>query len=68
MPDGVRSVRSVTKVRRVTHVSMSAVPGVPRVAEVRQSTDRHRGEPGATEREAEAVEIHTKYYVSNGGG
>ena len=53
----VTGVARVSAVRTMTTVrTMTAVSDVPELGE---PSHRHRGEPGAAESEAEAVEIHT---------
>jgi hypothetical protein len=55
------------EMRGVTDVTVSAVPTVSSMTEVSQSSHRHRGEPGAAEREAETISVHTRYYASDAG-
>ncbi len=53
----VTGVARVSAVRTMTTVrAMTAVADVPELGE---PSHRHRGEPGAAESEAEAIEIHT---------
>jgi len=60
---------SAAEVRGIAHVSavatMPTMTTEPGVAKVSQPADRHRRQPGTTEGEAETIEVHTEYYVSN---
>ena len=52
----VSTVRPMTAMRTMTTVrTMTAVSDVPELGE---PSHRHRGEPGAAESEAEAIEVH----------
>jgi hypothetical protein len=59
------AVSRVAEVRRIADVPVPAVSTVPCMTEVSQSTDRHRGQPGTAEREAETIEVHVEYYASD---
>jgi hypothetical protein len=60
---GVPAMTCMAEMRRVADVS--AVPTMAGMTEMSQPSDRHRGQPGTAEREAETIKVHTKYYVSN---
>ncbi|MDB4882657.1 MAG: hypothetical protein JWL95_1423 [Gemmatimonadetes bacterium] len=59
----VRSSRvsavAMARVASVAGMSMSGVADVTRVPEMRESTNRHRRQPSAAEREAETIKVHT---------
>jgi hypothetical protein len=61
---GVSAMPSA-EMRGVTDVAVSTMSGM---TEVGQSSHCHRGEPSAAKREAETIDVHTRYYVSDAWG